>query len=71
MASELHEQEEIPWKPPIGLLPHETGGEELPEHHAPETADELESQRHDAVCPRPMEAPDPVDDPLDDEPRGR
>jgi len=66
MASELHEQEEIPMEATDRATPHETGGEELPEHHAPETVDELESQRHTHL-PQADGSPDPVDDPLDDE----
>ena len=66
MASELHEQEEIPMEATDRATPHETDGEELPEHHAPETVDELESQRHTHL-PQADGSPDPVDDPLDDE----
>ena len=53
MASELAEQEEIPM-------------EHAPEHNAPETADELEAERHTHL-PQADGSPDPVDDPLDDQ----
>jgi segregation and condensation protein B len=53
MASELAEQEEIPM---------DSG----PEHHAPETAEELEPERHTHL-PQADGSPDPVDDPLDDQ----
>jgi segregation and condensation protein B len=53
MASELAEQEEIPMDPG-------------PEHHAPETAEELEPERHTHL-PQADGSPDPVDDPLDDQ----
>jgi len=53
MASELAEQEEIPMEP-------------TPEHHAPETAEELEPERHTHL-PQADGSPDPVDDPLDDQ----
>ncbi len=54
MAGELAEQEEIP-------LPdsHE------PHHHAPETHDDLEAQRHTHL-PQADGSPYPTDDPLDD-----
>ena len=68
MASELHEQEEIPMEANEAgsASPQATAGEALPEHHAPETADELEAQRHTHL-PQADGSPDPVDDPLDDE----
>lgn len=53
MASELAEQEEIPMEP-------------VAEHHAPETPEELEPERHTHL-PQADGSPDPVDDPLDDE----
>jgi segregation and condensation protein B len=53
MAGELAEQEEIPMEP-------------SPEHHAPETAEELEPERHTHL-PQADGSPDPVDDPLDDQ----
>src|SRR5438445_2058225 len=53
MASELAEQEEIPM-------------EQTREHHAPETTDELQVERHSHL-PQADGSPDPVDDPLDDE----
>jgi segregation and condensation protein B len=65
MASELHEQEEIPMEANEGAAPQD-GDEALPEHHVPETADELEAQRHTHI-PQADGSPDPVDDPLDDE----
>jgi segregation and condensation protein B len=52
MAGELAEQEEIPM-------------EQAPDHH-PETADELQAERHTHL-PQADGSPDPVDDPLDDE----
>jgi segregation and condensation protein B len=66
MASELHEQEEIPMEATDRATPQSEGDEELPKHHAPETIDELESQRHTHL-PQADGSPDPVDDPLDDE----
>jgi segregation and condensation protein B len=74
MAGELTEQEEI-------QMDHISVSEETPSereavssevaeslsgHHAPETADELESQRHTHL-PQADGSPDPVDDPLDDQ----
>ncbi|QHS51994.1 SMC-Scp complex subunit ScpB [Edaphobacter sp. 12200R-103] len=53
MAGELAEQEEIPMEP-------------APEHHAPESAEELEPERHTHL-PQADGSPDPVDDPLDDQ----
>ena len=53
MAGELAEQEEIPM-------------EQAPQHHAPETADGLQAERHTHL-PQADGSPDPVDDPLDDE----
>lgn len=53
MAGELAEQEEIPM-------------EEARAHSAPETADELQAERHTHL-PQADGSPDPVDDPLDDE----
>ena len=53
MAGELAEQEEIPM-------------EEARGHSAPETADELQAERHTHL-PQADGSPDPVDDPLDDE----
>jgi segregation and condensation protein B len=53
MAGELAEQEEIPM-------------EQAQEHHAPETADELQAERHTHL-PQADGSPDPVDDPLDDQ----
>jgi segregation and condensation protein B len=53
MAGELAEQEEIPMEP-------------SPEHHVPETAEELEPERHTHL-PQADGSPDPVDDPLDDQ----
>jgi segregation and condensation protein B len=53
MAGELTEQEEIPM-------------EQAQEHHAPETADELQAERHTHL-PQADGSPDPVDDPLDDQ----
>lgn len=53
MAGELNEQEEIP------METHE-------EHDAPETAAELEPERHTHL-PQADGSPDPVDDPLDDQ----
>jgi segregation and condensation protein B len=53
MASELAEQEEIPM-------------EQVAEHHAPETPDELEAERHTHMA-QADGSPDPVDDPLDDQ----
>ncbi|QNI36362.1 SMC-Scp complex subunit ScpB [Edaphobacter albus] len=53
MAGELNEQEEIP------MEAHE-------EHDAPETAAELEPERHTHL-PQADGSPDPVDDPLDDQ----
>jgi segregation and condensation protein B len=54
MAGELVEQEEIP-----------LADSHAPEHHAPETSDELEAQRHTHV-PQADGSPYPTDDPLDD-----
>jgi segregation and condensation protein B len=54
MAGELAEQEEIP-------MEHSTA-----EHHAPETPEELEPERHTHL-PQADGSPDPVDDPLDDQ----
>jgi segregation and condensation protein B len=54
MAGELAEQEEIPMEP------------EAREHHAPESPEELEPERHTHL-PQADGSPDPVDDPLDDE----
>jgi segregation and condensation protein B len=72
MAGELTEQEEIQ----MDHVSEETHSEReavssevadsQPEHHAPETADELESQRHTHL-PQADGSPDPVDDPLDDQ----
>jgi segregation and condensation protein B len=53
MAGELAEQEEIPM-------------EEAREHSAPETAHQLQAERHTHL-PQADGSPDPVDDPLDDE----
>jgi segregation and condensation protein B len=53
MAGELTEQEEIPM-------------EQEREHSVPETADELQAERHTHL-PQADGSPDPVDDPLDDE----
>jgi segregation and condensation protein B len=53
MAGELAEQEEIPM-------------EQAPEHHVPETTDELQAERHTHL-PQADGSPDPVDDPLDDQ----
>jgi segregation and condensation protein B len=53
MAGELAEQEEIPM-------------EAAPEHHAPESPEELEPERHTHL-PQADGSPDPVDDPLDDQ----
>lgn len=53
MAGELNEQEEIPMETPE-------------EHDAPETAAELEPERHTHL-PQADGSPDPVDDPLDDQ----
>jgi len=53
MAGELAEQEEIPM-------------EQATDHHAPETTDELQAERHTHL-PQADGSPDPVDDPLDDE----
>src|SRR5215469_18136891 len=53
MAGELAEQEEIPM-------------EQAAEHHAPETPDELQAERHTHL-PQADGSPDPVDDPLDDQ----
>lgn len=66
MASELHEQEEIPMEATEGAHHQQEGDEALPEHHVPETIDELESQRHTHL-PQADGSPDPTDDPLDDE----
>lgn len=57
MAGELAEQEEIPM---------EAGAPEQAEHHAPESAEELEPERHTHLA-QADGSPDPVDDPLDDE----
>lgn len=57
MAGELTEQEEIPM---------EASTPEQAEHHAPESAEELESERHTHL-PQADGSPDPVDDPLDDQ----
>ncbi|WP_263367642.1 SMC-Scp complex subunit ScpB [Edaphobacter bradus] len=54
MASELAEQEEIPLD------------EATPVHHAPETPEELQPERHTHL-PQADGSPDPVDDPLDDQ----
>ncbi len=54
MAGELAEQEEIP-----------LADSEVPQHHAPETHDELEAQRHTHL-PQADGSPYPTDDPLDD-----
>lgn len=77
MAGELAEQEEIPMEH-AEHAPAEAaadaGAEEtspaevaeaLPAHHAPESPDELEAQRHTHL-PQADGSPDPVDDPLDD-----
>jgi segregation and condensation protein B len=61
MAGELAEQEEIP----LEETQAHAGEDETPHHHAPETADELESQRHTHL-PQADGSPDPIDDPLDD-----
>lgn len=53
MAGELAEQEEIPM-------------ESAPEHHAPETPEDLQPERHTHL-PQADGSPDPVDDPLDDQ----
>lgn len=53
MAGELAEQEEIPM-------------EQEAVHHAPETPDELQAERHTHL-PQADGSPDPVDDPLDDQ----
>jgi segregation and condensation protein B len=53
MAGELAEQEEIPM-------------EQAHDHHAPETTDELQAERHTHL-PQADGSPDPVDDPLDDQ----
>ena len=53
MAGELAEQEEIPM-------------EQAQDHHAPETPDELQAERHTHL-PQADGSPDPVDDPLDDQ----
>lgn len=53
MAGELADQEEIPM-------------EQAPDHHVPETPDELQAERHTHM-PQADGSPDPVDDPLDDE----
>ncbi|HEX2916918.1 MAG TPA: SMC-Scp complex subunit ScpB [Edaphobacter sp.] len=53
MAGELAEQEEIQMEP-------------TSEHHAPETPEELEPERHTHL-PQADGSPDPVDDPLDDQ----
>ncbi len=78
MAGELAEQEEIPMEHPEHApaeAPAEAGTEEasaaegaeaLPEHHAPESSDELEAQRHTHL-PQADGSPDSVDDPLDDQ----
>src|SRR5260370_26681650 len=54
MAGELAEQEEIPM-------------EQAPDHHAPETRDELQAERHSHL-PHADGSPDPFDDPFDDAP---
>lgn len=54
MAGELAEQEEIP-----------LADSHTPQHHVPETIDELESQRHTHL-PQADGSPYPTDDPLDD-----
>ena len=53
MAGELAEQEEIPM-------------ERAAEHHAPETPDDLQAERHTHIA-QADGSPDPVDDPLDDQ----
>jgi segregation and condensation protein B len=55
MAGELAEQEEIP-----------LSEAQTPEHHAPETPDELQAERHTHL-PQADGSPDPIDDPLDDQ----
>jgi segregation and condensation protein B len=54
MAGELVEQEEIP-----------LADSQTPDHHVPETPDELEAQRHTHI-PQADGSPYPTDDPLDD-----
>jgi segregation and condensation protein B len=54
MAGELAEQEEIP----MDSAPEQ--------HHAPETPEELQPERHTHL-PQADGSPDPVDDPLDDQ----
>jgi len=54
MAGELAEQEEI-----------QLADSHAPQHHAPETHDELEAQRHTHL-PQADGSPYPTDDPLDD-----
>jgi segregation and condensation protein B len=81
MASELAEQEEIPMEAHPESVAEATeqeaasehlessaaeAAEEHPVHHAPETSDELETERHTHL-PQADGSPDPVDDPLDDE----
>jgi segregation and condensation protein B len=76
MAGELAEQEEIPMEhtehtsTEASTVEAEDAtaedAEARPEHHAPETSDELEAQRHTHL-PQADGSPDPVDDPLDDE----
>ena len=68
MAGELAEQEEIPMEEAVAELAAQTpeGSQAHPGHHAPETADELEAQRHTHLA-QADGSPDPVDDPLDDQ----
>ena len=75
MAGELAEQEEIPMESAAHpqsaeqesqSVKQESPDLDQPEHHAPETPAELESERHTHL-PQADGSPDPVDDPLDDE----
>ena len=58
MAGELAEQEEIP-------MNHEATAEKTPVHDAPESASDLEPERH-THAPQADGSPDPTDDPLED-----
>jgi segregation and condensation protein B len=64
MAGELAEQEEIPMEAHPSVSAAQ--GEEEEPHHAPETPDELEPERHTHL-PQADGSPDSADDPLDDE----
>lgn len=67
MAGELAEQEEIQMEDhPEQSVETAVSSEAQPEHHAPETPDELEAQRHTHL-PQADGSPDPIDDPLDDQ----